>query len=69
MEQQNEHDLIWIREEFLTDPSDHGFVVVHGHTPADAPEVLPNRINIDTGAVYGGPLTCVVLEGMDHRFL
>jgi serine/threonine protein phosphatase 1 len=69
LDQQNEHDLIWIREEFLTDPSDHGFVVVHGHTPADAPEVLPNRINIDTGAVYGGPLTCVVLEGMDHRFL
>jgi hypothetical protein len=38
-------------------------VVVHGHTPAEGPEVLPHRIGIDTGAVYGGALTCAVLEG------
>lgn len=66
---QKNHDLIWIREEFLTDTRDHGFVVVHGHTPVDAPEVRDNRINIDTGAVYGGRLTCLVLEGSDVRFL
>jgi serine/threonine protein phosphatase 1 len=34
-----------------------------------APELRPNRINIDTGAVFGGPLTCLVLEGRDYRFL
>jgi len=38
-------------------------VVVHGHTPRNAVEIRPNRINIDTGAVFGGPLTCLVLEG------
>jgi serine/threonine protein phosphatase 1 len=28
------------------------------------------RINVDTGAVYGGPLTCAVLEpGESVRFL
>lgn len=69
LERQDDHDLIWIREEFLTDTSDHGFVVVHGHTAADEPEVRDNRINVDTGAVFGGPLTCVVLEGNEVRFL
>ena len=32
------------------------------------PEVLSNRINIDTGAYATGHLTCLVLEGAD-RFL
>ncbi len=69
LEDQDPQDLIWIREDFLWDGSDHGFVVIHGHTPANPPEVMPNRINVDTGAVYGGPLTCVALEGTDYRFL
>ncbi len=69
LDQQDAQDLIWIREDFLWDGGDHGVVVVHGHTPVTAPEVLPNRIGIDTGAVYGGFLTCLVLEGTDYRFL
>jgi serine/threonine protein phosphatase 1 len=60
---------VWIREEFLWDDRDHGFVVIHGHTPSDTDKVRPNRINIDTGAVYGGTLTCLRLEGTDYRFL
>jgi hypothetical protein len=32
-------------------------------------DVRDNRINIDTSAVYGGALTCLVLEGSDIRFL
>ncbi|HET7718096.1 MAG TPA: metallophosphoesterase family protein [Bauldia sp.] len=66
---QSDHDLLWIRDEFLFSNRDHGVVVVHGHTPAQAPEVRPNRINVDTGAVYGGPLTVLALEGTSHRFL
>lgn len=62
LEAQDDHDLIWIREPFLSATADFGAVVVHGHTPRDAPEIRANRINIDTGAVYGGPLTCLVLE-------
>ncbi len=44
-------------------------VVVHGHTPTSAPVVRANRIGIDTGAVFGGPLTCAVLEGVTLGFL
>ncbi len=66
---QNEKDLIWIREDFLSYPYDFGAVVVHGHTPAAAPEDLPNRIGIDTLAFHTGKLTAVGLEGSRRWFL
>jgi serine/threonine protein phosphatase 1 len=69
LSEQDPHDLVWIREPFLYSDMDYGFIVVHGHTPKEEPEVLPNRINIDTGAVFTGRLTCLVLEGATHRFL
>ena len=69
--QQSADDLIWIREAFLPDRREHDAVIVHGHTVTcgETPEVHPNRIAIDTGAVFGGPLTCLVLEEASHRFL
>jgi serine/threonine protein phosphatase 1 len=67
--QQREEDLLWIREEFLDSNADFGKIVVHGHTPVEEPEILPNRINIDTGAFMTGRLTCVVLEQERIRFL
>ncbi|MBW4093782.1 MAG: serine/threonine protein phosphatase [Proteobacteria bacterium] len=69
LEHQERHDLLWIREPFLSSKADHGAVVVHGHTPRPAPEVRPNRIGIDTGAVMGGVLTCLVLEADRLGFL
>ena len=66
---QTARDLVWIREPFLGDPRDHGPVVVHGHTPVGTVEVAPNRINIDTGAVFGGSLTCLVLDGAGKALL
>lgn len=69
LDRQDPFDLIWIREPFLSWPGELEAVVVHGHTPSDVPEVLPHRINLDTGAVFGGPLTCCVLEGDRLRFL
>jgi serine/threonine protein phosphatase 1 len=65
LEQQREHDLIWIREEFLASEQDLGKIIVHGHTPVPAPEFRSNRINIDTGAFMTGKLTCLRFEGTD----
>jgi serine/threonine protein phosphatase 1 len=67
---QDPRDLLWIREKFL-DHGEHGFdkVVVHGHTPVEAPERLPGRINLDTGAYATGRLACAVLEGAACAFL
>jgi serine/threonine protein phosphatase 1 len=61
-DQQDKEALLWIREPFLSDPREHGLYVVHGHTPTETPELLPNRLNIDTGACFGGPLTAAVFE-------
>ncbi|MGQ0564108.1 MAG: metallophosphoesterase family protein [Gemmobacter sp.] len=63
LDQQVETDLVWIRKGFLDDPRDHGTLIVHGHTALDAPVHYGNRLNIDSGAAYGGPLTAVVIEG------
>jgi serine/threonine protein phosphatase 1 len=62
LERQSRHDLMWIREPFLSSRQSFDVVVVHGHTPRQEPVVRPNRIGIDTGAVMGGVLTCAVLE-------
>lgn len=69
LDYQAEEDLLWIREAFLLSERDHGKIVVHGHTPAWQPELETNRIGIDTGAVYGGQLTALVLEEDRRRFL
>lgn len=69
IEEQSERDLLWIREEFLDSTANFGRVVVHGHTPGDAPVIRPNRICIDTGAYLTDNLTAVVLEERTRRFL
>jgi serine/threonine protein phosphatase 1 len=66
---QTRHDMLWIREPFLSFTGDLGAVVVHGHTPNPEPVIRGNRIGIDTGAVMGGALTCAVLEADRLGFL
>ncbi len=62
--QQSKADLLWIREPFLSDQSDHGPYIVHGHTPTEtgSPEVRHNRLNLDTLAWRGHPLVAAVFE-------
>lgn len=69
LENQARDDLLRSRQPFLYSERDFGAVIVHGHTPVKAPVVKHNRIAIDTGAVFGGQLTCVVLEADTLGFL
>lgn len=69
LDDQDPHDLIWIRDAFLASREDHGFVVVHGHSIRPEPEDTGNRIGIDTGAYATGVLTCLVLQGGERRYL
>ncbi|MEL6169820.1 MAG: metallophosphoesterase family protein [Pseudomonadota bacterium] len=62
-------DLLWIRGEFLSDPRDHGRIVVHGHTIVPAPEHRGNRVALDTGAGMGNMPTVAVFEGTDVHIL
>jgi serine/threonine protein phosphatase 1 len=62
LDAQSDHDLMWMREPFLSDARDHGRLIVHGHTPQSTglPDLRGNRLNLDTGAVFGGPLTAAI---------
>ncbi|MGM5028319.1 metallophosphoesterase family protein [Tardiphaga sp. 862_B3_N4_1] len=65
---QDDDDLLWMREPFLSSTALFELFVIHGHTPLPngRPDIRPNRLNIDTGAVYGGPLTAAVFDDL-HR--
>ena len=70
---------MWTRSQKFFDPGRwperaelDGVLVVHGHTPTHdfKPHSNPRRINVDTGACFGGPLTAAVLApGEAPRFL
>ena len=69
LDQQTETDLIWIRDVFLNTLDSFGPLVVHGHTAIDKATHYGNRINLDSGAAYGGPLSAVVIEGREAALL
>ena len=56
---------LWVREEFIRSTYNFGKKVIFGHTVFDSPLVMDNKIGIDTGAVYGGHLTALLLPEME----
>ena len=62
LEDQNPRDLLNIRKSFLEFEGDLGYIVVHGHTPVDSPDLRRHRINIDTRAFATGRLTCLRID-------
>ncbi len=69
IEEQLQEDLRWIREPFLLDDTDHGCIVIHGHTISEEVEERRNRIGIDTGAYRTGVLTALMIEGEQRAYL
>jgi serine/threonine protein phosphatase 1 len=69
IEKQVPQDLRWIREPFLSSQSDHGLVIVHGHSAW--PEIVErsNRVGIDTCAWKTGILTAMRIEDQEREFL
>lgn len=66
---QQPEDLMWIRDEFVRSNKNHEKIIVHGLTVTEEPELLPNRIGIDTGAYASGRLSCLVLQGEQQRII
>jgi serine/threonine protein phosphatase 1 len=64
LEKQDLDDMLWIRREFMDSSYNFGKKVVFGHTPMPRPLIDKTKIGIDTGAVYGGKLTCIKLPDM-----
>ena len=69
LDQQSETDLVWIRDIFLIEVDSFGPLVVHGHTAIKEATHYGNRINIDSSAAYGGPLSAIVIEGREAAIL
>jgi len=69
LDQQSEHDLLWIREEFLDASPSWRKVIVHGHTPMPEPVLSPLRIGLDTGAYATGRLSAIRLVDIDRRII
>ena len=65
LSQEHEHELLWIRCEFFESIYDWGKTIIHGHTPIDDCEILPYRINIDTGCVFGNKLSALALPSKE----
>lgn len=59
LSQQTQDDSLWIREPRLSSTADYERLIVHGHTVTSSsfPDIKPNRVNLDTRAMFGGPLT------------
>lgn len=69
LEAQEEQDLLWIREPFLSGRDwPHPVTVVHGHTP-EGPTALDHRIGVDSGVFASGRLSAVELRGERLRFI
>ncbi len=65
LEENSPEQLMWMREPFLSDPRDHGRLIVHGHSPVDFPEHHGNRVALDGGAGWGRTLHVALFEGRD----
>jgi serine/threonine protein phosphatase 1 len=63
LDKQSESEMLWIRQEFITNPHRLPYTIIFGHTPQK--EVffdLPYKVGIDTGLVYGNKLSCIELR-------
>jgi len=54
-------DMLWMRDSFLNSDYTWSKVIVHGHTPVDEVTIGHNRINLDTGCVFDGRLSAILL--------
>lgn len=74
LQKQTGVDLLWIREKFLHSNKDFGKLLIFGHTPTNMiyghkslePFIQNNKIGIDTGCVFGGRLTALILPEFEY---
>ena len=75
MEKQSYSTLIWTREKFYNWENSLGKRVVFGHTPTQLinGQALPIEVNgniaLDTGCVFGGNLTALMIDGDKVEFM
>ena len=60
--EQSEDDMLWIRDPFHNHTGAYPYLIVHGHTPVKTATHYGNRVNLDSGAGYGRPITAAVFD-------
>jgi len=67
----DEQSFLWMREPFLSGKRLYEKIIVHGHTITKdfEPEVLPNRIGIDTGSYLNGKISALIIQGRERLFV
>lgn len=70
LEEQDERDLIWIRDEFIGSDFDFGKKVIFGHTARKdfSPWVMDNKIGIDTAVCPGANYKLTAVRLPDEQF-
>ena len=64
MNAQNDSDVFWIRDEFISNVHAFEKTVIFGHTPYKEIFIhLPYKMGLDTGLVFGNKLSCIELTG------
>lgn len=63
LDEQTEKELLWSRKPPHYSGEYWGKHLCHGHTPSlTNPTTVGNRTNVDSGAVFGGKLSCAVFH-------
>ena len=63
LDQQDEEEMLWIRDEFILSRHILPYTVLFGHTPQEQVLFhLPYKVGLDTGLVYGNQLSCLELQ-------
>ncbi|AKF13408.1 calcineurin-like phosphoesterase [Sinorhizobium phage phiN3] len=63
LEDQSSHTMLWERDfDGYNGEYNGGWTVVRGHTPLNGMKVTKNQFMIDTACVFGGELTCLVID-------
>ena len=66
--EQNKNDFLWIRNKFIkASKFKTNKTIIAGHTPFEKPQVLGNKILIDTGAGKGGKIT--IMDISNGKFI
>ncbi len=69
LSKQRNEDKLWIREAFLSHSKPFEKYIVHGHSPLEVAETLPNRANLDVNNAPCPTLTALRVQGAQRRLI